>query len=102
MVVLVAACDGSEKQRWLQVKGSGGYSALATSDGQGCLSTASGKPFLTRCVHDETVLSQRITFQPNGWIEAPRFWTDNGRTKFPAVCLDSRRATVVPIIGATC
>merc|ERR1719204_2201590 len=88
---MVAPCDGSERQRWRYVPGTGGYHSLASAQGDDCVEAGGGgQPIVFRCLLDDTFLGQRLTIRENGWVEIPRFWTDNGRKRAPARCLDSR------------
>merc|ERR1712217_86555 len=56
--------------------------------GNRCLSSEDRQ--IPRVDHCEYVddLGQQIRLHANGWVELRRSWSDNGRTRLPARCLD--------------
>mmetsp|Transcript_35590 Transcript_35590/g.102705 ORF Transcript_35590/g.102705 Transcript_35590/m.102705 type:complete len:970 (+) Transcript_35590:144-3053(+) len=98
----VAPCDKSKRQRWRLKAAPAGYSSLGAVAMELCVDAASESPSLIQCIPEEGFLSQRFTFHRNGWVEAPRYWADNGRRKLPARCLDSRAPKSKIAVSASC
>mmetsp|Transcript_10357 Transcript_10357/g.36405 ORF Transcript_10357/g.36405 Transcript_10357/m.36405 type:complete len:717 (+) Transcript_10357:844-2994(+) len=106
MVLTAAPCSGTlPSQRWRfqepSEKGDIGGKLKAAS-GNLCIDAGSTKPLLFACMPGHDFLGQRWVLHRNGWIEAPRYWADNGRKKLAARCLDSRPFRDVELVGAEC
>lgn len=106
-VVLVAPCDESDAQRWEFVPrpgpGQHGVGAIKSAAHDMCLDNgASRGPLLYNCYDAPDFLSQRWLLLGNGWIQAPRWWADNGRIRLPERCLDSRPHQPLDLVAADC